>query len=50
MINQTLYYKLDDIVNQHNNTHQRTNTMKPVDVKPSTYILTWIKKKWKERC
>ena len=31
-------YKLDDIVNEYNNTHHRTIKMKPVDVKDNTYI------------
>ena len=30
--------QLDDIVNKCNNTYHRTNKMKPVDVKPSTYV------------
>ena len=30
--------KLDDIVDKYNNTYQSTIKMKPVDVKPSTYI------------
>ena len=30
--------KLDDIVNEYNNTYHRTITMKPVDVKNDTYI------------
>ena len=30
--------KLDDIVNEYNNTYHRTNKMKPVDVKDNTYI------------
>ena len=30
--------KLDDIVNKYNNANHRTIRMKPVDVKPSTYI------------
>ena len=30
--------KLDDIVNKYNNTYPSTIKMKPVDVKPSTYI------------
>ena len=30
--------KLDHIVNKHNNTYHGTHKMKPVDVKPSTYI------------
>ena len=30
--------KLDDIVNKYNNIYHSTIKMKPVDVKPSTYI------------
>ena len=30
--------KLDDAVNKYNNAYHRTTKMKPVDVKPSTYI------------
>ena len=30
--------KLNDIVNKYNNTYHRIIKMKPVDVKPSTYI------------
>ena len=30
--------KLDDIVNEYNNTYHRTVKMKPVDVKYNTYI------------
>ena len=30
--------KLDDIVDEYNNTYQRTIKMKPVDVKDNTYI------------
>ena len=30
--------KLDDIVNEYNNTHHRTIQMKPIDVKDNTYI------------
>ena len=30
--------QLDDIVNKCNNTYHRTIKMKPVDVKPSTYV------------
>ena len=30
--------KLDDIVNEYNNTYHRTNKMKPADVKDSIYI------------
>ena len=30
--------KLDDIVNECNNTHHRTIKMKPVDVQDNTYI------------
>ena len=37
--------KLDEIVNKYNNTYHRIIKMKPVDVKPSTYILTLTKKK-----
>ena len=30
--------KLDDLVNEYNNTHHRTIKMKPVDLKNNTYI------------
>ena len=30
--------KLDDIVNEYNNTYHRTIKMKPADVKDNTYI------------
>ena len=30
--------KLDDIVNEYNNTYHRTVKMKPVDVKYNTYV------------
>ena len=30
--------KLDDIVNEYNNTYHRTIKMKPVDVKDNKYI------------
>ena len=30
--------KLDDIVNEYNNTHHRAIKMKPIDVKNNTYI------------
>ena len=30
--------KLDDLVNEYNNTYHRTIQMKPVDVKNNTYI------------
>ena len=30
--------KLDDIVNEYNNTYHRTIKLKPVDVKDNTYI------------
>ena len=30
--------KLDDIVNECNNTYHRTTKMKPIDVKDNTYI------------
>ena len=31
-------YKLDDKVNEYNNTYHRTIKMEPVDVKDNTYI------------
>ena len=30
--------KLDDTVNEHNNTYHRTIKIKPIDVKDNTYI------------
>ena len=30
--------KLDDIVNKYDNTYHRTIKLKPVDIKPSTYL------------
>ena len=30
--------KLDDIVNKYDNTYHRTIKMKPVDIKPNTYL------------
>ena len=30
-------HKLDDIVNEYNNTYHRTTKMKPVNVKDNTY-------------
>ena len=30
--------KLDDTINEYNNTYHRTIKMKPVDVKDNTYI------------
>ena len=30
--------KLDDIVNEYNNTKHRTTKMKPIDVKDNTYV------------
>ena len=36
--------KLDDIVNEYNNTYQRTIKMKPVNVKDNIYILILKKK------
>ena len=30
--------KLDDIVNEYNNTYHRTTMMKPVDIKDNTYF------------
>ena len=32
------FHKLDDIVNKYSNTYHSAIKMKPVDVKPSTYI------------
>ena len=38
-ISQNVYTdKLDDIVNEYNNTYHRTIKMKPVDVEDNTYI------------
>ena len=38
-ISKTVYIdKLDDIVNEYNNTYHRTIKMKPIDVKDNTYI------------
>ena len=38
-ISKNLYiHKLDDMVNEHNNTYHRTIKMKPDGVKPSKYI------------
>ena len=38
-ISKNLYIdKLDDIVNEYNNTYHRTIKMKPIDVKHNTYI------------
>ena len=37
--------KLDDIVNEYNNSYRRTIKMKPIEVvKDNTYILTILKK------
>ena len=30
--------KLDDIVNEYNNTYHRTIKMEPIDIKGNTYI------------
>ena len=30
--------KLDDIVNEYNNTYHRTSKMKPVDIKDNTFF------------
>ena len=39
LISKNVYIdKLDDIVNEYNNTYHRTIKMKPVDVKDNTYI------------
>ena len=38
-ISRNLYIdKLDDIVNDYNDTHHRTINMKPINVKDNTYI------------
>ena len=38
-ISEKVYFeKLDDIANKYNNTYHRTIQMKPLDVKPRTYI------------
>ena len=38
-VSKNLYIdKLDDIVNEYNNTHYRTIKIKPIDVKDNTYI------------
>ena len=38
-VSKTVYIdKLDDIVNEYNNTKHRTTKMKPIDVKDNTYI------------
>ena len=46
--------KLDDIVNEYNNTYHRTIKIKPVDVKDNTYIdsmeLTHPKSVWRSFC
>ena len=39
LISKTVYIdKLDDIVDEYNNTYHRTIKMKPIDVKDNTYI------------
>ena len=39
LISKNVYIdKLDDIVDKYNNTYRSTIKMKPVDVKPNTYI------------
>ena len=30
--------KLDDIINEYNNTYHRTIKLKPIDVKDNTYV------------
>ena len=37
-LNNVYIDKLDDIVNEYNNTYHRTIKMKPIDVKNNTYI------------
>ena len=39
--------KLDNVVNKYNSTYHSTIKMKPVDVKPSTYIDSGIKSNYK---
>ena len=36
--------KLDDIINEYNNTYYKTSKMRPIDVKNNTYILILVKK------
>ena len=36
--------KLDDMVNEYNNTYYRTVKMKSVEVKSSTYFNFWYRK------
>ena len=36
--------KLDDIVNEYNNTYHRIIRMNPIDVKDNIYILILVKK------
>ena len=36
--------KLDDIVNEYNNTYHREIKMKPTDVRDNIYILILVKK------
>ena len=44
-ISQNVYIdKLDDIVNEFNNTYHTKIKMKPIDVKDNIYILTLKKK------
>ena len=39
LVSKNVYiYKLDDIVDEYNNTYHRIIKMKPVDVKANTYI------------
>ena len=40
--------KLDDIVNEYNNTYHTTIKMKPIDVKDNTYINTTKKINYKD--
>ena len=40
--------KLDNIVNEYNNTHHRTIKMKLVDIKDNRYILTFLRKLMKK--
>ena len=40
-ISKNMYYdKLDDVVNEYNNTYHRTIKIKPIDVKHNTHIIS----------
>ena len=42
--------KLDDILNEYNNTYHRTVKIKPIDVKDNTYIDFGKENNDKDRC